>query len=110
MAKNINPEQERMEQEFRNRINGMAQERASKIGEQVKEAMTKAAENVERNRKKKMAREVGLCFFAAACIAGLYLAETAGLISPILADPMSAAAFVSIGWHLCKAGNLKGRK
>ena len=110
MAQNIDTEQERIEQEFRSHINGMVKERTSKLQEQFDEAFAKAAEAAKRNRKRKLAREVTRCIFAAACIAALYLAESAGLISPVLTGPMYAIAFAAIGWHLCKIDRLWGRK
>ena len=96
------------EQETFNRINGITHERAAAIGEQVKSALTKAAEKAERERKQKQAREVGRCFLASVGIAGLYMAQAAGLISPVLTIPVYAIAFVYLGWHLCEIR--KGRK
>lgn len=110
MAKNTDTTQEQREQEFRNRINGMAQERTAKIQEQFEAAFAKAAEEAKRSKKRKLAREVTRCFFVAAGIVALYLAENAGLISAVLTSPVYAIAFGSIGWHLCKINRLRGRK
>lgn len=110
MAKNTETTQERNDQAFRNSCNEAAQERVRKIGEQVKETLTKAAEAAERNRKRKQACEVLRCFLASIGIVGLYLAETAGLISSVLTTPVYAIAFVYIGWHACKVGYFGGRK
>ena len=110
MAKNIDTEQERIEQDFRNHINGIIQERTGKLQEQFEEAFAKAAENAKRNRQRKLAREVARCIFAAAGIAALYLAESAGLISTVLTGPVYAITFMVIGWHLCKINRLRGRK
>ena len=110
MAKNTTPEQERVEQEFRNRINGIVKERTDELQANVKAAMEKATEEAKRNRKRKMAHEVLCCIAAVACIVGLYAAETAGLISPVLTAPANAFAFAALGWHLCKADRVRGRK
>lgn len=110
MAKNHDTEQERMEREFHNRINGIVQERTSKLQAQVDEAIAKAAETAARNRKRKLAREVAHCIFAVAGIVGLHLAEAAGLISAVLTNPVFAIAFVSLGWHLCKIDRMRVRK
>ena len=110
MAKNHDTEQEQREQEFRNHINRIIQERTAKLQEQAEEAFAKAAENAKRSRQRKLAREVARCVFAVAGIAALYLAETAGLISPVLTDPMYAIGFATIGWHLCKINRMAGRK
>ena len=72
--------------------------------------MAKAAECAAKNRKRKIAREVSRCFLAVAGIACLYMAETYGLISPVLTVPAYAVALISIGWHLCKIDRLRGRK
>jgi hypothetical protein len=109
MAK-IETEQERNDRDFRNRINGTAQERIAQFGEQVKESLAKATEAAEAKRKKKLAREAGCCFAATAGIAGLYLAQGFGLISPVLADPAIAFLYVYAGWHLCMFGVLGGHK
>lgn len=110
MAKNIDTEQERIEQEFLNHINEIAKERTGKLQEQFNEAITKAAENAKRNRQRKLAREVACCIVAVAGIAALYLAEHAGLISAVLTGPVYAIAFAYLGWHLCKIERLRGRK
>lgn len=121
MAKTNETTQERNDKAFRDSCNEAAQERNKKnadelaeaienITKQAREAAKKAAENAERYRKRKLAREVAVSFVAAACAAGLYMAEANGLMHTVLADPMRAIAFVCIGWHLCKAGVLWGRK
>ena len=102
--------QERTEQEFHNRINGVAQERAENMQTQLRGALAKAAEAAEKKRKAMIAREYGLSLLAVAGIAGLYMAQIAGLISSVLTYPVYAIAFVYIGWHLCKASTLRGRK
>lgn len=101
MAKNTYNEQEWSE---------TVQNRADKFAEQLKEACAKAAAEATKNRKRKLAREVARCFFAVTGIAGLYMAETYGLISPVLTVPVYAVALVFIGWHLCKIDRLRGRK
>lgn len=106
MAKII---QDRTEQEALDRLNGITQERIRQAGEQVKEALTKAAENAERSRKRKMAGLAARCFLAAAGIVGLYLAQDAGLISTVLTHPVYAIGFTYLGWHLCKL-QFGGRK
>lgn len=110
MAKNIDNEQERIEREFHKHMNESVKNRADKLAEQMKEAMAKAAEDAAKNRKRKIAREVARCLLSVTGIACLYLAETFGLISPVLTVPVYALAFISIGWHLCKIDRLKGRK
>ena len=110
MAKNFDNEQERIEREFHNHMNEAIQQRADKFAEQAKELIAKASEEAAKNRKRKIAREVARCFFAVTGIACLYLAETYGLISPVLTGPVYAIAFIDIGWHLCKIDRLKGRK
>ena len=110
MAKNFDNEQERMEREFHDNMNEAIQQRADKIAAQMKEAIAKAAEDAAKNRKRKIAREVTRCFLATTGIACLYLAETFGLISPVLTSPVYSIAFTYIGWHLCKIDRLKGRK
>jgi hypothetical protein len=110
MAKNIDNEQERIEQNFHDHINGIIQERTDKWQAQIDEAVAKAAEHAKRCRKRKLAREVAHVIFAAAGIAGLYVAETAGLISAVLTGPVYAIAFISIGWHLCKIDRMRGRR
>ncbi len=110
MAKNIDTEQERIEQEFRNHINEIVRERTGKLQEQFNEAFTKAAENAKRNRQRKLAREFFRCGLFIGTIIGLYLAESAGMISSALAGPVYAIAFASLGWHLCKIDRLRGRK
>ena len=110
MAKNIDHEQERMEREFHNHLNETVQHRADKFAERMNEAMAKAAEYAAKNRKRKLAREIARCFLAAAGIACLYKAETAGLISFVMTVPVYAFAFSYIGWHLCKIDRMVGRK
>ena len=110
MAKNMDTEQERIEQEFRNHINEIAKERTGKLQEQFNEAFTKAAESAKRNRQRKLAREFFRCGLFIGAIIGLYLAESAGMISAVLAGPVYAIAFASLGWHLCKIDRLRGRK
>lgn len=110
MAKNIETEQERNERETLDRINGRIQERAAKMGEQVKDALTKAAEAAEKDRKRKQAREVGCCFLASVGIGGLYLAQTAGLIAPVLANPVIAFCYIYFGYHFGQIGKYRGRK
>lgn len=105
MAKSIDTEKESFD-----RINGIIQERTSKIGEQVKEALTKAAEAAEKDRQRKQAREVGCCFLAAVGVAALYTAQAAGLIAPVLASPIVALCYIYFGFHLCKIGKYRGRK
>ena len=105
-----NIEQERNEQKFRSHINGIAQERATKLKEQLQEAITQAAQEAENRRKRKLYRELAKCFFAVAGIFGLCMAESAGLISALLTTPVYAIGFVFIGWHLCKIDRLKERK
>lgn len=101
MAKNIVNEQEWSE---------TVQQKADKFAAQMNEAIAKAAESAAKSRKRKLAREVARCFFAVTGIACLYMAETYGLISPVLSVPVYAIAFISIGWHLCKIDRLRGRK
>ena len=101
MAKNNVNEQEWSE---------TVQQKADKFTAQMNEAITKAAECAAKNRKRKLAKEVARCFLAVTGIACLYMAETAGLISNVLAVPVYAVAFVFIGWHLCKIDRLKVRK
>lgn len=110
MAKNFDNEQERIERDFHNHMNEAVQQRADKFAAQAKEMLAKAAEDAAKNRKRKIAREVARCLLSVTGIACLYLAETFGLISPVLTDPVYAFAFISIGWHLCKIDRLKGRK
>ncbi len=110
MAKNFDNEQERIEREFHDHMNEAIQQRADKLAAQAKELLAKAAEDAAKNRKRKIAREVTRCFLAITGIACLYLAETLGLISPVLTGPVYAIAFIYIGWHLCKIDRLKGRK
>lgn len=110
MAKNIDNEQERIEREFHNHLNETAQSRADMFAAQMNKAIAKAAEDAAKNRKRKLAREVTRCFLAVTGIACLYMAETYGLISPVLTVPVYAIAFISIGWHLCKIDRLRGRK
>lgn len=110
MAKNFDNEQERIEREFHDHMNEAIQQRADKLAAQAKELLAKAAEDAAKNRKRKIAREVTRCFLAITGIACLYLAETFGLISPVLTGPVYAIAFIYIGWHLCKIERLKGRK
>jgi hypothetical protein len=110
MAKNTNTEQDRNERESFDHINGITRERVNNFTEQITGAFAKAAEAAEMARKRKLAHEVGKCFFAAAAVAGLYLAESAGLISAVLTDPLRAIAYVYLGWHLCKIGSYRGRK
>ena len=110
MAKNIDIEQEQIEREFRNHLNETTRQRVDKFAAQMNEAMAKAAEAAAKNRKRKIAREVARCFLAVAGIACLYMAESYGLISPMLTVPAYAVAFTFIGWHLCKIDRLKVRK
>lgn len=110
MAKNIDTEQEQREQELRNRINENAKAAANKLQEQLDSAFAKATDAAKKDRKRKIAREVVDLIVAAAGVAGLYMAQNAGLISPVLTGPLYAIAFVSIGWHLCKFDRLRGRK
>lgn len=110
MAKNIDNEQERIEREFHKHLNESVQNRTDKLAEQAKEFIAKAAEDAAKTRKRKLAREVARCFFAVTGIACLYMAETHGLISPLLTVPVYAFAFTYFGWHLCKIDRLKGRK
>ena len=110
MTKNIDNEQERIEREFHNHLNETVQSRKDKFAEQMNEAIAKAAEYAAKNRKRKVAREVARCFLAAAGIACLYKAETAGLISYVMTVPVYALGFTYIGWHLCKIDRLVGRK
>ena len=109
MAK-IETEQERNDRDFRNLINGTAQERITQFGEQVKESLAKATEAAEAKRKKKQAREAGCCFLSILGIAGLILAQGFGLISPVLAGPAISFLYVYTGWHLSKFDSLRGRK
>ena len=109
MAKN-ETEQERTDREFRNHINGITQERINKIGEQVKESLVKAAEAVEQNRKRMQAREFGCCFLASVGIGGLYLAQAAGLIAPVVAQPAAAFCYIYFGYHLSQMGKYGRRK
>lgn len=101
MAKNVENEHEWSE---------AVQHKADKFAAQMNEAMAKAAECAAKNRKKKLAREVTRCLLAVTGIACLYMAETYGLISPVLTVPAYAVAFTSIGWHLCKIDRLAVRK
>lgn len=101
MAKNIINEQEWSE---------TVQHKADKFAAQMNEAIAKAAECAAKNRKRKLAREITRCLLTATGIACLYIAETYGLISPVLTVPVCAVALVSIGWHLCKIDRLVGRK
>jgi hypothetical protein len=110
MAKNTTPDLERREQEFRNHINGIVKERAEELQAKLGEAREKAAAEAKRNRQRKLAREVGHCFLAIGIIAGLYLAESAGLIASVLTGPAYAVAFTAFGWHLCKIDRMRGRK
>lgn len=110
MAKNTDTEQERIEQEFRNHINGIVKERTAKLQEQFGEAYAKAAQNAAKNRKRKLTREVAYCIFAVTGIAAVYMAEAAGLIAPVITGPVYAVAFTYLGWHLCKAERFRGRK
>lgn len=110
MAKNINHDQERNDQEFRDIINERIQKRAGELKEQLQDAIAKAEEEAKIIRKRKIIHEVACCLFAVAGVAGLYLAETAGLISPVLTAPIYAFAFTYLGWHLRKACRLRGRK
>ena len=110
MAKNIDNEQERNDRAFRDHMNSISQERVAQMREQFQDAFTKAAENAAKNRKRKLAREVSHCLLAMAGIAGLYLAESAGLIASVITNPVGAIALVYIGWHLCKIDRLRGRK
>lgn len=105
-----NHEQEQKDREFRNQINGIAQERADRIGVQVKAACIRAAADAAKKRKKRMACEAFRCLVAVAAVAGLHLAEAAGLIAPVLTGPVCAVALVSIGWHLSNINRLRGRK
>ena len=110
MAKNIDNEQERMERDFHNHLNETTRQRVGKIAAQMEEAFAKDAEDAAKNRKRKLAREVTRCLLSVTGIACLYLAEKAGLIAPVLTDPMYAISFVFIGWHLCKIDRMVGRK
>ena len=105
MEKNIDTEHA-----IHDHINESAKKAAAKLQEQLNEAFAKAAEEAKKNRKRKLAREVALCFLTVAGIAGLYAAEIAGLISPVLTDPVCSIGFVYIGWHLCKIDRMKVRK
>ena len=121
MAKTNETEQERNDRDFRNHINEKTKERAESVAAILKESFTKAAaqaeesfakavEAAERNRKRKLAREFGCCFFSAVGIAGLYMAQIAGLIAPVLANPVFAFGYIYFGWHLCKIGRFMGCK
>lgn len=105
-----NTEHDRIEKEFRSRINDMAQERTKELQKQIEATIAKAAENAAKNRKRRQARAVFHCILAGAFVTGLYLAEVAGMISPVLSGPLNAAAFVTIGWNLCKFDRARGRK
>ena len=83
---------------------------ANKLQEQLDSAFAKATDAAKKDRKRKIAREVVDLIVAAAGVAGLYMAQNAGLISPVLTGPLYAIAFVSIGWHLCKFDRLRGRR
>ena len=110
MTKNIDTEQEQREQALRNRINENAKEAAGKLQEQFNKAFTEATENAKKEKERKLGCEAVRCFFSALGLGGLYLAETFGLISPILASPISAIALIYFGWHLGKFDSLRGRK
>ena len=121
MTKNIDTTQERADQAFRNRCNEAAKERAAKNAaalndavakatERAKEALEKAFVAAEKNRKKKLGRELAKCFLATACIVGLCLAEIFGLISDVLTNPAITLALIYFGWHACKVNTLLGRK
>lgn len=107
MTKN---EQEHREQEFRNRINENAKKAAATMQATFTEAIAKAAEDAKKEKQRKLGREASRCFFTALGLCGLYLAETFGLVSPVLANPVYAIAFIYFGWHLGKFDSLRGRK
>lgn len=105
MAKTIDNEQE-----MHNRINENAKAASDKLRKDLTNAVNKAVEVARKERKKMLAREVARCLLTAFGIAGLYLAQIAGLISPLLTHPLYAIAFVCIGWHLCRIDRMKVRK
>ena len=105
-----NHEQEQKDREFRNQMNGITQKRVEQIGVQVKAACIRAAADAAKKRQKRMACEAFRCLCAVAVVAGLYLAEAAGLIAPVLTGPVYAVALVSIGWHLSNLNRMRGRK
>ena len=101
MSKHFKPEEER---EFFDHINAEAQARVEKA--KAAEAWERAEAEAKRNKKVRLTRELARGLAGVAVMSGLYLAEHAELISPVLTNPVYVLAFVFIGWQLCKIEGL----